>query len=184
MGRMDNDFEAMQKMANFGSDYCKRIAFFDQFHLDGDPDGFVCVGEWIFFADGAVREKSVGFSTPLEDVPKDPMEATKRILIFTEARLKLSREEFEVFKNKLKQKCWQIESQGNCNRPTKPPTGDDINALKLLQIKVNKWQRKLAAARKKQQGLTPKHIIERNEYCEENRCKTAEVLNEIEKIEI
>ncbi|MFZ0033390.1 MAG: hypothetical protein WAK60_00185 [Sedimentisphaerales bacterium] len=172
-------YEEEEKMKLMTGNFCGRIKFFDEFHGD-----CVVIGNWIFYEDGAMRERSVGFSTPLMEPPENERECAKNILVFTEAKLQLAREEFDNFKNQLKQRCQLIAEQGDCNNPLSPPSTEDIQKLENLKIKVMSWQKRLKKTRKDFEATTPAYVKKRAKRCGENRSKTIDVAVAIEKIEV
>src|SRR4030042_4610839 len=86
---------------------CKK---FDDAHGD-----YVVIGHWIFYEDGAHREKNP--YGPLVEPPENERECCQMIVQFAEAKLQLARDEFNNLKFELQQRCQQISAMGNVNNP-------------------------------------------------------------------
>jgi len=155
----------------------QRIKKFDDAHGD-----FVVVDGWILYEDGAQRE--VNPWGAMCEPPLDDCKCSKIILNFCEAKMNLAREEFQVHKQNLTTQCRVIAEQGNCNRPTQPPSKEAVEKLKELRKKVLCWQKRLNKAREAVENNKPERLTVRDVACEQNRQKAANAMAEIEEIKI
>ena len=142
---------------------------------------FVSVGDWLIFADGAVRENaSMGIMKP---PPENDYERWKLICKFWEVKLELAIGEFDHKKQTyITAASYALKEP----RPGGLPCEQDeaIEELKELKKKVSYCQRKFEQAQAEVEKLTPQNKNLQADIYQQNRERLGNFISALSKIEI
>jgi hypothetical protein len=153
-----------------------RVKEFDVRH--GEDSVVFNVG-WLLFGNGAMRE--INPMGPLIEPPEDNYKRAKLVVRYHEIKLNLAAEEFNLLKHNLKLHAKVGLKERFC---PPPPPQEEIERLKQLKKKVQKWQRKLEKSHKELENSKPAQLVERDKTNEGNRRANEDLLGEVERIEV
>lgn len=153
-----------------------------EFHeQNGGSDNCVVSGDWILYANGAVRERNPYGA--LIDPPSDPRQRAENIARFWKCKLALAVQMFDEYKFQHLGHA-KLAVQQAVVPDILDATPEVVNQLKAFQKKARDCKKKLQTAEQELEALKPARLRQLEEMSRRNRETAQNMIQQLSEIEI